>query len=126
MLPNPKGGTAIYPKPITTNARDHAERMQLETKDIDESEEREREEMHKTVHEQLRPDPDSYVDLKDNSGAHDFYGNVTSMHFGLNASAQEKDTFLTGADRQAAEAERESHRRKFHTRASAVTGPRMI
>ena len=64
MLPNPKGGTAIYPKPITTNARDHAERMQLETRTIDESEQRENEEMHKTFHEQLRPDPDSYVDLK--------------------------------------------------------------
>ena len=116
--------------------------------------------MHKTFHEQLRPDPDSYVDLKvrsatlrfallrhncghdryrchsppplpppspqDNSAAHEFYGNVTSMHFGLDASAHEKESFATGRDRQEAEAEREAYRRKFHTRATAVTGPRMI
>ena len=120
MLPNPKGGTAIYPKPITTNARDHAERVQLETRTIDEAEIREKEEMHKTFHEQLRPDPDSYIDLKDNSSAHEFYGNVTSMHFGLNASAQEKDEIMTGGERQAAEAEKEAYRRKFHTRAGSV------
>ena len=35
MLPNPKGGTAVYPKPITTTA----DRLLLETKDKDETKE---------------------------------------------------------------------------------------
>ena len=122
MLPNPKGGTAIYPKPITTNARDHAERVQLETRTIDEAEAREKERADKMFDEQLNPDPDSYVDLKDNQEAHAFYSNMASMHFGLTASAQEEVRIMTGAERQVAEAKKEAHLRKFHTRASSVTG----
>ena len=79
-LPNPKGGTAIYPKPITTNARDHADRIKVESRDIDEVAESKAEIESKLFDEQLRPEPDDILDLKADTETHDVFKKLSHMH----------------------------------------------